>query len=103
MAIPAYDKNLDKYMQSDLIGPARFASPITPSDTVAPAIGNSGCYPKALYIGVSGDVAVVPAGNNETAPTPIVFKAHPVGYLPMQVRMVMSAGTTATNILGLAD
>lgn len=104
MSIPAYSKTLDRYMTSDAANmPARFAAAITPSDTVAPAIGPAGVYPKALYVGVSGDVTVIPCGDPSASPTPILFKACPVGFLPVQVRMVMATGTTATNIVGLAD
>lgn len=51
----------------------------------------------ALYIGVTGDVAVV----TDDRDTSVVFKAVPVGILPVQVIKVLSTGTTATNILGL--
>ena len=50
MSIPAYSSELDRYMSSqESDQPARYASAITPSDTVAPAIGPAGVYPKALY------------------------------------------------------
>ena len=50
-----------------------------------------------LYIGVSGDVTVRlkdDAGN-------VTFKSVPIGFLPVQVKLVLSTGTTATNIIGL--
>lgn len=75
---------------SNDISPAKGAFAVTPSDTVANVA-------RALYIGVAGDVKVT-TPNNATA---VVFKAHPVGYLLCQVTLVWSAGTTATNILGL--
>lgn len=53
----------------------------------------------ALYIGVSGDVAVnMTQGNGIVT---VVFKAVPVGILPIQVTQVLSTGTTATNVLAL--
>jgi hypothetical protein len=52
---------------------------------------------KELYICVSGDVKVTMA-NNDSA---IVFKAVPVGILPVYVKKVYKTGTTATNIIGL--
>lgn len=68
----------------------RGASALTPHDTNAnPAT--------ALYVGVSGDVAVIP--YNGTAS--VVFKAAPVGILPVRVSKVLATGTTATNILAL--
>lgn len=63
---------------------------VTPSDT-----GEHNCT--ALYIGVSGDVAVVTAAGNA-----VTFKAAPVGILPVQVSRVKSTGTTATDILALS-
>lgn len=51
----------------------------------------------ALYIGVTGDVAVV----TQDRTTSVVFKAVPVGILPVRVSKVLSTGTTATDIVGL--
>lgn len=51
----------------------------------------------ALYVGVAGDITLVPR-NSTTA---VLFKAVPVGILPFAVQGVNSTGTTATNILGL--
>jgi len=52
---------------------------------------------RALYVGVTGDVAVVTRGRS----TSVIFKAAPVGILPVQVIKVLATGTTATDILGL--
>lgn len=70
--------------------PAVGAVAVTPSDS---ATNNA----RALYIGVSGDVAVVTRGKTAS----VVFKSVPVGVLPVQVTKVLATGTTATNILGL--
>lgn len=70
--------------------PAVGAYAITTSDS---ATNNA----RALYIGVSGDVAVVTRGRS----TSVVFKSVPIGILPVQVTKVLATGTTATNILGL--
>lgn len=51
----------------------------------------------ALYIGVTGDVAVVTKERSAS----VIFKAHPVGYMPVSVVKVLSTGTTATDIVGL--
>ena len=72
--------------------PAIGAFPITTNDTTDLAIPA-----KELYIGVSGDVKVTMI-NNDTA---IVFKAVPVGVLPIHVKKVYKTGTTATSIVGL--
>lgn len=106
MANPSYDPKKHPYRglpASD--APGHFAGAITPSDSVAVSIAPGGTYPKQLYIGVSGDVTVIAAGDasNGGLGTPVLFKSHPVGYLNLQVRAVMLTGTTATNILGLSD
>jgi hypothetical protein len=106
-----YDVTKDRYaagMGQQASQPARRSLPVTPSDTkdVTNASGdNAPCYYKSLYIGVSGDVTVVCAGDNgnNLAGTGQLYKAHPVGYMPVQVRRVMFTGTTATNIEGLLD
>jgi hypothetical protein len=106
-----YDVTKDRYaagMGQQSAQPARLSIPVATSDTkdVTNATGdNAPCYAKALYIGVSGDVTVVCAGDNgnSLAGTGRLFKAHPAGYMPVQVRRVMATGTTATSINGLYD
>jgi hypothetical protein len=49
-----------------------------------------------LYIGTAGDVKVKTISGNE-----IVFKNHPVGYMPGRVVQVLSTGTTAADIIAL--
>ena len=53
---------------------------------------------RRLYVGGTGDVAVVYWGDNTN--TPVTYKSVPTGfYLHCNVAKVMSTGTTATNIL----
>ncbi len=78
-------------MAASLSDPAAGAFAVTPSDSTVLA----GC--RALYIGVSGDVAVVAKGST----TAVTFKSVPIGVLPVQCVKVMSTNTTATNILSL--
>lgn len=107
----AYDANKDKFAPTlaDPSIPARNAFVVTTSDTLdltdagQPAGQQAGSYAKALYIGVAGDVTVIMAADRSVAGTPKLFKAHPVGYLPCQIRRVMATGTAATNILALVD
>jgi hypothetical protein len=78
-------------MANDTSGSFSGAAAVTPSDsTILPTTA-------ALYVGVSGDVAVV----MDDSGTAVTFKAHPVGYLRAQVVKVLSTGTTATDILAL--
>ena len=52
---------------------------------------------RALYIGVSGDVVVNTQGGEAT----VLFKAVPVGVLPVRATRVKATNTTATNIVAL--
>lgn len=70
------------------IGPAFRAGAVTPSDTTV--VGA-----RALYVGVAGDVAVVPEGQT----TAVTFKNRPVGDWPISVSKVMATNTTATDIV----
>lgn len=104
-----YTLTLDRpYNVGPAAAQARHTLAVTPSDTkdVTNATGDAATtYAKALYIGVSGDVAIVAAGDTSNAGqgTAVTFKAMPVGWFPVQVRRVMSTNTTATNIVGLYD
>lgn len=72
---------------------ARDAAAITKSDT-------ADNYFKAIYVGGTGDVVVLPM-NAATDADVVTFSAVPVGtILPIQVRKVMAA-TTATLLVGL--
>ena len=72
--------------------PARGFSAVTTSDTVdLPA------NVRAIYVGVSGDVSAVPLGGG----TAVVFKAAPVGVLPIEVSRINATDTTATDIVAL--
>ena len=62
---------------------------VTPSDATVLAF-------EALYIGTTGNVAVVTNGG-----TTITFSNVPVGILPIRGTKVMSTNTTASNIVGL--
>lgn len=93
MALHANDKFKNSYGEvSDLTWPATKAAAVTPSDGT-----DLTSIPRALYVGVSGDVSV----DMEESGDAIVFKAVPVGILPIRVKRVRATGTTATNILAL--
>ena len=78
-------------MASSDTSPASGAIAVTTSNTVNFAL----C--RALYIGGTGDVSVL-TPNNATA---VVFKAVPVGVLPVQAIRVNATGTSATDIVAL--
>lgn len=70
------------------------AATVTTSDsTVIPVT-------RALYIGVTGDVAVRMAGTGDN-PNTVTFKNVPVGIFPIQVDIVLATGTTASQIIAL--
>ena len=75
--------------------PARAAAAVTTSDSA----DLPGGVCKALYVGVTGDVAVTLADNDDG--TSVTFKAHPVGYMLVQAKRVWATNTTATNIVAL--
>lgn len=56
--------------------------------------------PRALYIGVEGDVRVL--GIDDDDSEVLVFKNVPAGtVLPFRARRILSTGTTATDIVAL--
>ncbi len=71
--------------------PATGATAVTKSDSTV-LIGV-----RALYIGVTGDVAVYMRGST----TSVTFVAVPVGILPLEVDRVLSTNTTASSIVAL--
>ncbi len=95
-----YDSSKDPYAQRSVSvdSQGRSAVAVSPSNTVDISVG--GAYAKALYIGVAGNITVLPV--NATDDTAVVlFSNHPVGYMPMQVRRVMATGTSASGIVAL--
>jgi len=70
------------------------ADEITPSDT------DTHEPPVTVYVGVTGNVAIVPAG--EPASAAVVFKGLPAGsVVPCRAVKVMATGTTATDLVAL--
>lgn len=66
---------------------------VTPHDT------NAIRTPRALFVGVAGNVAVSGANNSSGS---VIFKGVPAGsILPIRPRLVLSTGTTATDIIAL--
>lgn len=63
---------------------------------VTPADGTTIPVTRALYVGTSGNLAVVMAEGSST----VTFSNVPVGIFPIQVQKVMAA-TTAANIVAL--
>lgn len=53
-----------------------------------------------IYVGVTGDVVYY---GPATGSTSLTLKAAAVGYHPINMKRILSTGTTATNILALYD
>lgn len=94
----AYDTTRDRYFAGKSNAPSRRAAAVTPSDSVDLAV-----YAKQLYIGTTGNITVVPAGDTSASGTGVLFSTVPVGWFPVQVRRVNSTGTTASNIVAVYD
>lgn len=70
---------------------------------VTPADGAdlTGGAPKALYVGVAGDITMIGMGASPTA-AGVLWKTVQAGtILPFRPRRILSTGTTATNILAI--
>lgn len=63
---------------------------VTPSDSTIVAC-------QALYVGVTGNVAIVAEGDTAA----VTLSNVPVGILPIACSKVMSTNTTATSIVAL--
>lgn len=73
------------------ISAADYAVAVTLSDSaVIP-------YPRAIYVGVSGDIKMTLRGSS----TPVTFKSAPVGVLAVRPVTIWATGTTASDILAL--
>ncbi len=83
MAAPNKVQNVDT--------PASFALAVSTNATIDPPC-------RGIYVGGTGDVTVNMAGDGAT----VVFSGVPAGViLPVRVTMVLTAGTTATNMTSL--
>ena len=80
----------------DQTRPGRSTVAVTPSDT-ADITKKDGEYPRALWVGVAGNVAIVtPDGVVNT------LTGVPAGTLvPIQTRRVNSTNTTATTMIAI--
>lgn len=68
---------------------------VTPNDSADLTLPNGFVGTTYLYVGVSGDVAVVTAAGDS-----VTLKSVAAGYFhPVSVRKVLATGTTATDIL----
>lgn len=94
-----YNPAKDPYAQRSIAidSYARLAMAITTNDAA-----DLPTYAKAVWVGGTGDVVVLPINATDDANT-VKFSAVPAGtLLPIQVRRVLATGTTATLMVGLS-
>lgn len=72
--------------------PAVYAFNITPNDNV-----DLVAYPRAIWVGGAGNLALVTTGGNTVTLQGIVAGT----LLPIRAKKVLSTGTTATLLVGL--
>lgn len=87
--------DVNESKQYGLESPPKFHAVITPHDTNLLAQTT-----RAIYVGVSGDVAVVIEGDGASG-TPVVYKSVPIGYLIGKFIKVRVTATTATNMVAV--
>lgn len=72
--------------------PALYGGAIVPSDVTVFASPT-----RSIYVGVTGNITVRMYGGKNN----ITFANVPVGILPVQADMVLSAGTAASSLVAL--
>ena len=77
--------------------PAHNAFVVVPSDTTDFKDDAGEFVPRAIYVGVSGNIKVDMLGNG----TAVTFSNVPVGMWSIRVSKLYATGTTATNIVAV--
>lgn len=78
---------------SSAVLPYTHAEAVTPSDSA----DFTGGLCRAIYVGVSGDVAIIMEDDSAG----VTLKSMPIGLYALRAKRVKSTGTTATNIIAL--
>jgi len=76
--------------------PASSAFLVSPSDTTDFLTDAGELVPRAIYVGVAGDLKVdmIDSGT-------VTFLNLPVGLYPLRVRKIYTTGTTASSMIAL--
>lgn len=96
VAAQSYDPTRDPWASNfDAVsGQCSHWTAITPSDTT-----DLPSYPKALYVGTGGDIAMIGI-HGPVGAAGVVWKGSPAGsILPVRPRRVLATGTTASSLL----
>jgi len=75
------------------------AKAIVPSDAEPLRDYNGALRTMTIYVGVGGNVSVVPIGQETTQP--VTFVVPDGGLVPVECKYVRSTGTDATDMVGL--
>lgn len=85
---------------------AQKAVTVTPSDTNYLTDEDGNKIIGSLYVGVSGDLVVLPWLNDDTDSSITtgvagakLYKSVPIGFFPVAVKKVFDTGTTATDLI----
>jgi len=74
------------------------AKAVSPDDDVDLTNNDGDAQPSTVYVGVAGNVAVIPAGNT----TSVIFVGIPAGgIVPCKVTRVLVTGTTALSMVAV--
>lgn len=73
------------------------AKAISPSDSEDLTGHDGNPVGMTVYCGTGGDIAVIPIGNTES----VTFVVGDGGMVPVEVKRVLSTGTTAADLVGL--
>jgi len=93
--VPGGDAHAAAVNQIAATAPATRLAAVTPSDSNVDLTD----IPRALFVGVAGNIALV--GRDDTGNTGTVLAVTAGQLIPVMVRRVLATGTTATGIVAL--
>lgn len=85
----------------DIDAPGLGAFAITPTDATALTDGSNDVVVRAIYVGVSGDVAGKVLKRDSADSGTVIFKDMAIGIHEIAFTQIHSTNTAATNIIGL--
>lgn len=75
------------------------AKTVTPSDSNSLTDYQGNVRSQSVFVGVAGDVRVLPVGNTGT--NYVTFTCPAGSFVPVEVTKVLSTGTTASGLVGV--
>lgn len=89
------NRNVEAGTQLGKLAPIRGGFTITPDDN-----NDLPRVTRAIWVGVAGDIAVTLFDTEFSGATPLVYKAVPVGWFPVEAVRVHLTNTTASELIG---